>query len=86
MQSVLTAALEAGVSTMLFSRTNAHCAKEWSQLARFKAVLAADDGLLRCMEQSDDNAATEKVSLMPPSLQCMQTIWMVKTRLSAWHA
>lgn len=38
MQSVLTAALEAGVLTFLFDAPSATLAHDWSQLARFTAI------------------------------------------------
>ncbi len=38
MQSVLTAALEAGVTTFLFKEPSATLAHDWSQLAKFTAI------------------------------------------------
>ena len=45
-QSVLTAALEAGVTTFLFNDPNATLAHDWSQLAKFTAI-AVDGNTIR---------------------------------------
>lgn len=39
MQAVLTAAVEAGICTFLFNASSASLARDWSQLARFTAML-----------------------------------------------
>lgn len=61
MQSVLTAALESGISTLFFPQSDVHLAKEWRQLARFTAI-CAEDGLLHSMGTPDDSIDPEKVS------------------------
>lgn len=42
----MTAALEAGVNTFLFREATEALAAEWQSLGRFRAIFAANDGLL----------------------------------------
>ena len=43
-QEVLTAALEAGLSTMVFDTNSAGLAEQWSQIGRFQAVSISESG------------------------------------------
>jgi hypothetical protein len=43
-QDVLTASLEAGLSTLLFNSTNAGLLEEWMQIGRFTALTVSDSG------------------------------------------
>lgn len=45
-QAALTAALEAGVDTVVFEEGQAALAEEWQQLGRFQAVTCTADGRL----------------------------------------
>lgn len=44
MQGVLTAALEAGLSTLMFDTESADLAEEWSQIGRFTALTVSESG------------------------------------------
>ncbi len=43
-QDVLTAALEAGLSTMVFDTKSADLAEQWSQIGRFQALRFSENG------------------------------------------
>ena len=44
LQEVLTAALEAGLSTLVFDTRSAGLAEQWSQIGRFTAVKISENG------------------------------------------
>ena len=44
LQEVLTAALEAGLSTMVFDTNSAGLAEQWSQIGRFQAMEISECG------------------------------------------
>jgi len=52
-QACLTAAVECGYSTLLFSTVERGRAEQWQKLASFKALLAEEDGTIKACDGSE---------------------------------
>jgi hypothetical protein len=79
-QDVLTAALEAGISTVLFEDSQAGLASEWQQLGRFDAVRLDAAGRLLA------DGGIEVGNLLPADEHVESNGWLVRVEHAKQYA